>query len=59
MKSILDPSFRYFASFDTDLTRTFARIRRERRKDAEQTRQTAAKTVVKVSSIVRKIATGR
>jgi len=26
MKSILDPSFRYTASFDTDLRRTFARI---------------------------------
>lgn len=29
MKSILDPTFRYSPSFDTDLRRTFARIRRE------------------------------
>lgn len=29
MKSILDPKFRYTPSFDTDLRRTFARIRRE------------------------------
>lgn len=29
MKSILDPTFRYTPSFDTDLRRTFARIRRE------------------------------
>ena len=29
MKSILDPSFRYTASFNTDLQKTFARIRRE------------------------------
>jgi hypothetical protein len=59
MKSILDPSFQYSPSFDTDLKRTFARIRRERRKDAEQAKPAAAKTVVKVSSIVRKMATGR
>ena len=29
MKSILDPSFRYVSSFNTDLRATFARIRRE------------------------------
>lgn len=29
MKSLLDPSFRYTTSFDTDLKRTFARIRGE------------------------------
>lgn len=28
MKSILDRTFRYRASFDTDLQRTFARVRR-------------------------------
>ena len=32
MKSILDPSFRYTKSVDTDLRKTFARIRREQRK---------------------------
>jgi hypothetical protein len=36
MKSILDPSFRYTASFNTDLKKTFARIRREHRKDTER-----------------------
>jgi len=59
MKSILDPSFRYSPSFDTDLKRTFARIRRDLRKDEEQAKQATAKTVVEVSSIVRKMATGR
>ena len=59
MKSILDPSFRYSPSFDTDLKRTFARIQRERHKGAEQAKQATAKSVVKVSSIVRKTATGR
>jgi len=31
MKSILDPSFRYVKSTDTDLRKTFARVRREQR----------------------------
>jgi hypothetical protein len=34
MKSILDPSFRYTKSIDTDLRKTFARIRREQQKKA-------------------------
>jgi hypothetical protein len=29
MKSILDPTFRYTPSVETDVTKTFARIRRE------------------------------
>jgi hypothetical protein len=58
MKSILDPSFRYTASFDTDLQKTFARVRRDRMKDAESAMQAAAEALVKVSSIVRKTATG-
>ena len=37
MKSILDPSFHYTRSFETDLHKTFARIRREqRRRDRSQ-----------------------
>ena len=32
MKSILDPSFRYTNSVETDLRKTFARVRRELRK---------------------------
>ena len=34
MKSILDGSFRYTKSVDTDLRKTFARIRREQRQQA-------------------------
>jgi len=34
MKSILDRSFRYTKSVDTDLRKTFARIRREQRQEA-------------------------
>jgi hypothetical protein len=31
MKSILDPSFKYYPAVDTDLRRTFQRIREEMR----------------------------
>jgi hypothetical protein len=36
MKSILDPKFRYTSSVDTDLRRTFARVRREREREQRQ-----------------------
>ena len=36
MKSILDPSFRYTKSVETDLRKTFARVRRELRKQRDQ-----------------------
>jgi hypothetical protein len=42
MKSILDPRFRYISSVDTDLRKTFARIRREQR---QQTRTDTATSV--------------
>ncbi len=35
MKSILDPSFRYTNSAQTDLRKTFARIRREQRQQSK------------------------
>ncbi len=34
MKSILDHTFRYTSSVNTDLRKTFARIRREQRQQA-------------------------
>ena len=37
MKSLLDRSFRYTKSVDTDLRNTFARIRREQRRQANAT----------------------
>ena len=58
MKSILDPSFRYTASFNTDLRKTFARVRRDRRMDMDKA-QAASKAPVNVSSIVRKTMTVR
>ena len=36
MKSILDPSFRYTKSVETDLRKTFARVRRELRRQTQQ-----------------------
>jgi hypothetical protein len=37
MKSILDPTFRYTSSANTDLRKTFARIRRETRRQTQST----------------------
>jgi len=51
-KSILDPSFRYTRSGDTDLRKTFARIRREQRK--ETSAQADKLTTLNVSPIVRR-----
>ena len=36
MKSILDPSFRYTKSVETDLRKTFARVRRELRRQPQE-----------------------
>jgi len=38
MKSLLDPTFRYVKACDTDLRKTFARVRREMAGKAEPTR---------------------
>jgi hypothetical protein len=44
MKSIFDPTFRYTPSYNTDLRKTFARLRHERRR-SEQQRPAASATV--------------
>ena len=59
MKSILDPSFRYTSSFNTNLHMTFARIRRDHREEAKKAVQATIGPLAKVSSIVGKTATGR
>lgn len=56
MKTILDPSFRYTASFNTDLKKTFAKIRRDHRKGAQPVTPAAAANLGNVTSIVRKTA---
>jgi hypothetical protein len=59
MKSILDPSFRYTASFDTDLRKTFARIRRDDRNGAAAVPHAGAEPPVKTAPTGRKTASGR
>ena len=49
MKSILDRSFRYTSSVETDLRKTFARIRREQRAvQKTQAQVDAAEAMTKV-----------
>ncbi|HVE51071.1 MAG TPA: hypothetical protein VNG69_15835 [Casimicrobiaceae bacterium] len=43
MKSILDPTFSYTPAASTDLRKTFARIRREMRKQTRIDAENAAK----------------
>ena len=50
MKSILDPSFRYTKSVETDLRKTFARVRREMRR--QQTQQQPAANEAAMRKVV-------
>ena len=52
MKSILDPTFRYTSSANTDLRKTFARVRRESRRQAQAPAREEA-DAKKVTSIFR------
>ena len=54
MKSILDPSFRYTSSVNTDLRKTFARIRRDQRKTEEVSARTEAESLHKILPMLRK-----
>lgn len=45
MKSILDPSFVYRNAAETDLRKTFARVRRRMRKEEEAKKSTAEASV--------------
>ena len=48
MNSILDRSFRYTSSVETDLRKTFARIRREQRAQQQPLAHADAETLAKV-----------
>jgi hypothetical protein len=58
MKTILDPSFRYTTSYNTDLKKTFARLRRDQRTDMQKAPPVPAPVPGNVASIVRKSAAG-
>jgi len=51
VKSILDRSFRYTPSSETDLKKTFAKIRREQRLQERSKAQADAEAMTKVSHI--------
>jgi hypothetical protein len=53
MKSILDPTFRYTSSANTDLRKTFARIRREARRQPQATPRDPVDSSKKVTPIFR------
>ena len=53
MKSILDPTFRYTSSANTDLRKTFARIRRESRRQTQSPGRDESETPQKVTPIFR------
>jgi hypothetical protein len=48
VKSILDSSFRYTNSVETDLRKTFARIRREQRAMQQSRQKAEAESLLKV-----------
>lgn len=50
-RSILDRSFQYTPSSQTDLKKTFAKIRREQRAQEEQNRKAADERLSKVAAI--------
>jgi hypothetical protein len=51
MKSVLDRSFRYTPSFETNLKATFARVRREMRQAQAQAEEAAVEAKSKVLPI--------
>jgi hypothetical protein len=54
MKSILDPAFRYTPSANTDIRKTFARVRREmRRVSQNQNARQEGDSNIKVTPIFR------
>lgn len=53
MKSILDPTFRYTSSANTDLRKTFARIRREARRQPPATPREPVDASKKITPIFR------
>jgi hypothetical protein len=53
MKSILDPQFRYTSSSNTDIRKTFARVRREMKRQASTNPGQDASNAGKITPIFR------
>lgn len=53
MKSILDPSFQYTPSANTDLRKTFARVRKEMRRRQRSETESAAKVAPLFDGLLR------
>lgn len=51
MKRITDPDFRYTSSVETDLRKTFARVRREAKLEAERRVADAEESARKVRAL--------
>jgi hypothetical protein len=56
VKSILDPDFRYVGSVQTDIRKTFARIRREQKQKEQEAKQAEAEQAQKVLSLKERLA---
>ena len=56
MKSILDPTFRYTTSTETDLRKTFARIRREMLKQQQTSFATNVQAIRNTPALRSKVA---
>lgn len=56
MKTIFDPAFRYTPSFNTDLKKSFARIRRAQREETVKAEPAPAASLGNVSPITRRTA---
>lgn len=54
MKTVFDRSFRYTPSFNTDLKRSFAKIRRAQREESVKAEPAPAASLGNVSSITRR-----
>ncbi len=59
MKSIFDRSFRYVPAAETDVRKTFARIRRRAKEEEELRAEAEAEAKAKVAQIGQKKVAGR
>lgn len=53
MKKITDAGFKYDPSFDTDISKRFARIRRQQAEQAKRTKEIEAEQVQKLAGRIK------